>query len=94
MMVYDPHTQQHQINGVWIDESYAELSEFKIFYGGLWPVYWVDIIDPMFPKDPHTGLHRKSGGHMQRDWFLSKSSMIAYLTRLKFKHPNASFEKY
>lgn len=92
-MVFDANTNGYNIDGVWMDEIFKNDSKFKVFYGGLWPVYWVDVIDPILVADPAEVI-KLDRDYKHRDWFLSKGKMIAHLTKLKFKHPNAVFEKY
>jgi hypothetical protein len=76
---------------VWFDEFADIIGKdrvHRVFYGGLWPVYSVRVIFPlrfdaiMNPVNDNT------------KYFFGKRRMIAYLTKIKLKYPEASFEKY
>jgi hypothetical protein len=92
-VLYNANTHQTKVDGVWLDEfastidSFREAMRRKILYGGLWPVYTVHVIPPVEfnARVPVKGVNK---------YFLGKRKMIAYLTKLKLKYPEASFEKY
>lgn len=92
-MGYDPVTNQYNINGIWVDEMFTEDTKLKVFYGGLWPIYWVDVIDPVLVTNP-AEVVKLSKDYKYRGYFIGKKRMVAHLVKLKFKHPDAKFVKY
>ena len=89
-MGFDHNTMQYRYNiNTWLTES----QRMRIIYSGLWPVYWVDVVDLDLIADP-AELHKLSKDYRYRKYFFLKRNMISHLTKLRFKHPDASIEKF
>lgn len=91
-MGFDHNTMQHIDSlGRRVDAWLTESRRMRIIYSGLWPVYWIDTIGETRPANPYSQVPQLV--EHTRKYFFLKRNMISHLTKLKFKHPDASIEK-
>lgn len=77
-------------SGLNLDSMIIEARKAKLYYTGLWPIYWVTYIPPVLRSMP-AELMKQSHKTL---YFLGRKRMVAHIVKMKLKHPDLVIEKY
>lgn len=66
---------------LWRKKALAELMCPTVYVGGVWPVYWLTLMEA--PVQPYISE--------RTTYFIGKRRLLGAMARLKFAHPNARF---
>lgn len=72
------------VDGLNLDTMILKARERKLFYTGLWPLYWATHIPPLTDGDQNFGTK----------YFVGRKRLVAYIVALKLKYPDLIIEKY
>lgn len=78
------------ISTILLDSMVYEARKAKLYYTGLWPLYWATFIPPMLRPMPAELTEPPHG----TKYFLGRKRMVAYIVRMKLKYPDLVIEKY
>ena len=78
------------VDGLNLDTMILTARKAKLYYTGLWPLYWATYIPPVLRAIP---AEIAEPSH-ETKYFLGRKRMIAYIVRMKLKYPDLIIEKY